>query len=167
MAIGYFQLTCMCVFWDPGWKVRGGTAFHAGGTRFQPHLAARFLDVIRIFVLLCSFLKFFSNFTFTLFNFLAFKKVLSSGPFPTYLLYFWKGSESASCNRPLVTPWTVASQALMSMEFSSQVYQSGFPVPSPGDHPDPGIKPGSLALQVDSLLSKPLGKPCTPVGHVE
>ena len=44
---------------------------------------------------------------------------------------------------------------------------SGLPFSSPGDLPDPGIKPGSLALQVDSLLSKPLGKPCTPVGHVE
>ena len=66
-----------------------------------------------------------------------------------------------------MTPWTVASQAPTSTEFSRQVYQSGLPVPSPGDHPDPGIKPGSPALQVDSLLSKPPGKPCTPVGHVE
>ena len=166
MAKGYSQLTHMCVLWDPGWKVMGGTAFHAGGTRFQPHLAARFLDVIRIYIALFIF-KIFLNFIFSLFYFLTFKKVLSSGPFPTYLLYFWKWSESVSCNRPLVTPWTVASQAPTSMEFSRQVYQSGLPVPSPGDHPDAGIKSGSPALQVDSLLSRPLGKPCTPVGHVE
>ena len=32
-------------------------------------------------------------------------------------------------------------------------------IPSPGDHPNPGIKPRSRALQVDSLSSEPLGKP--------
>ena len=34
----------------------------------------------------------------------------------------------------------------------------GLPFPSTGDLPDPGIEPGSSALQSDSLLSKPLGK---------
>ena len=43
-----------------------------------------------------------------------------------------------------VTPWTVASQAPLSMEFSRQEYWSGLPFPTPGD-PDPGIKPTSLA----------------------
>ena len=33
-------------------------------------------------------------------------------------------------------------------------------LPSPGDLPDPGIKPGSPALQVDSLPAEPPGKPC-------
>ena len=47
-------------------------------------------------------------------------------------------------------PWTVAPQASLSMEFSRQEYWSGLPFPSPGDLPDPGIKPGSLALQADS-----------------
>ena len=32
-------------------------------------------------------------------------------------------------------------------------------IPSPEDLPDPGIEPGSLALQGDSLPSEPLGKP--------
>ena len=40
------------------------------------------------------------------------------------------------------------------MEFSRQEYWSGLPFPSPGDLPDPGIKPGSPALQVDSLPSE-------------
>ena len=53
----------------------------------------------------------------------------------------------------------VAHQAPLSMEFSRQEYWSGLPFPSPGDLPDPGIEPGSLALQADSLLSEPLGKP--------
>ena len=37
------------------------------------------------------------------------------------------------------------------MEFSRQGYWSGLPFPSPGDLPDPGIEPGSPALQADSL----------------
>ena len=37
------------------------------------------------------------------------------------------------------------------MGFSRQEYWSGLPFPSPGDLPDPGIKPGFPALQVDSL----------------
>ena len=47
------------------------------------------------------------------------------------------------------------------MEFSSQEFQSGLPFPSPEDLPNPGMKPGSPALQTDSLLSKPPGKPDT------
>ena len=43
------------------------------------------------------------------------------------------------------------------MEFSRQEYWSRLPFPSPGDRPDPGIKPGSLALQADSLPSEPPG----------
>ena len=40
-------------------------------------------------------------------------------------------------------PWTVPCQAPLFMEFSRQEYWSGLPFPSPGDLPDPGIKPGS------------------------
>ena len=40
-----------------------------------------------------------------------------------------------------------------------QEYWSGLPFPSPGDLPDPGIKPRSPLLQADSLLSEPPGKP--------
>ena len=41
---------------------------------------------------------------------------------------------------------------------SQQEYWNGLPFPSPGDLPTPGIKSGSLALQVDSLPSEPPGK---------
>ena len=41
------------------------------------------------------------------------------------------------------------------MEFSRQEYWSGLPFPSPEDPPDPGIEPGSPALQVGSLPSEP------------
>ena len=54
------------------------------------------------------------------------------------------------------TPWTVAYQASPSMGFSRQEYWSGLPFPSPGDLPDPGIKPRSPALEADALTSEPL-----------
>jgi len=55
------------------------------------------------------------------------------------------------------TPWTVAHQVPLSMEFSRQEYWSGEPFPSPGDLPDLEIKLGSRALQVDSLPFVPPG----------
>ena len=45
------------------------------------------------------------------------------------------------------------------MGSSRQEYWSGLQCPPPEDLPDPGIRPGSPALQVDSLLSEPPGKP--------
>ena len=45
------------------------------------------------------------------------------------------------------------------MGFSRQAYWSGLPFPSPGALPDPGMEPGSPALQADSLPSEPPGKP--------
>ena len=57
------------------------------------------------------------------------------------------------------TPWTVARQAPVSMEFSRQEQWSVLPFPSPGDLPDPGIEPGSPAWQADFLASEPPGKP--------
>ena len=51
-----------------------------------------------------------------------------------------------SCIQLFETPWTVADQAPLSMEFSRQEYWSGLPFPSSGDLPDPWIKPRSSAL---------------------
>ena len=48
-------------------------------------------------------------------------------------------------------PWTLACQRPRSMGFSTQVYWSRLPFPSPGDLPDPGIEPRSPALQADNL----------------
>ena len=53
-----------------------------------------------------------------------------------------------------MTPWTVACQAPLSMGFSRQEYWSGLSFPSPGDLPDPGIEPGSSALQADGGYGK-------------
>ena len=51
-----------------------------------------------------------------------------------------------NCAWLLVTSWTIALQAPLSMEFSRQEYWSGLPFPSPGDLTDPAIKPGSPAF---------------------
>ena len=64
---------------------------------------------------------------------------------------------SLSLVQLFATPWTVARQAPLSMGFSRQEYWSGLPFPSPGDLPNPGIKPGSPAWQADALSSEPPG----------
>ena len=46
----------------------------------------------------------------------------------------------------------------------AQEYRSGYPIPSPGELPDPGIKPGSPALQEDSLPAELPWKPLHLVG---
>ena len=66
--------------------------------------------------------------------------------------------KSLSRVRVFETPWTVVRQAPLSMGFSRQEYWSGLPFPSPGDLPNPGIEPGSPALQADALSSEPPGK---------
>ena len=74
-----------------------------------------------------------------------------------FLLSIGKLVKSLSCVWLFVTPLTIAHQAPLSMEFSRQEYWRGLPFPSPGDLPDPGIKPRSSALQADSLPSEPPG----------
>ena len=69
---------------------------------------------------------------------------------------------SLSHGRFFMTSWTVACQAPPSMGFFRQEHWSGFPFPSPGDRPGPGIEttvPVSPALQADSLPSEPSEKP--------
>ena len=60
-------------------------------------------------------------------------------------------------SRLFLTPWIVARQAPLSMEFSGQEYWSELPYPSPGDLPSPGVKPRSPALLAGSLPSEPPG----------
>ena len=51
-----------------------------------------------------------------------------------------------------VIPWTVLHQAPLSIRFSRQECWAGLLFPSPGELPNPGIKPGSPALQADSYI---------------
>ena len=59
------------------------------------------------------------------------------------LLYTKVTLSSSSCVQSFVTPWTVACQPPLSMEFSRQKYWSGLQLPPPGDLPDPKIEPES------------------------
>ena len=72
-----------------------------------------------------------------------------------------------SCPTHLVTPWTVACHVSLSMEFSRQEYWTGLPFPTPGDLPDPGIKPACLmspALISGLFLLHHLGSPKDLIG---
>ena len=75
-------------------------------------------------------------------KFLCLCKILSSSS---------SRSEVAKLGPTLVTPWTVACQAPLSVGFSRQEYWTGLPFPFPGDLPNLGIEPRSPALQADSL----------------
>ena len=78
---------------------------------------------------------------------------------PPYCIFYQHESVSGSVvSDSFVTPWTVAHQAPLPKEFYRQEYLSGLPFPFPGDFPNPGIEPGSSALQADSLPSEPPGK---------
>ena len=68
-----------------------------------------------------------------------------------------------SCVRLFVNPWTVAHWAPPSMGFPKQEYLSGLPFPSPGDLPDPGTEPESLASPASAggfITTAPPGKLC-------
>ena len=99
--------------------------------------------------------------------------------FPVSITVYFYGIFDVNCwslihVQLFVTPWTVAHQAPLSMEFSRQEYWSGLPLLSPGAIPDPGIEPGSPGLQVDSFTVREVratlsymtlyvpGSPCLP-----
>ena len=63
-----------------------------------------------------------------------------------------------------ILSWTVACQALLSVEFSRKGYWSGMPFPSPGGLPEAGIEPGSPVLQAQILSH--LGSPGKTVGKI-
>ena len=62
-----------------------------------------------------------------------------------------------------VTPWTVALQAPPDIGFPRQEYWNSLPLPSPGDLPDPGIKPMSPSLAGRFFITLMLGKPQKPL----
>ena len=85
----------------------------------------------------------------------------------------WVARESVTrsiVSNSFETPWTVAHQAPLSMEFSRQELWCGLPFPSRKDLPNLGIKPRSPVLEADSLPSQPSGKPyniiqCNSMGY--
>ena len=75
-----------------------------------------------------------------------------------YIISYECQCEILSRVRLFVILWIIARGALLSMKFSRWEYWSGQPFFSPEDLPHPGVEPGSLALQADSLPSEPPGK---------
>ena len=73
-------------------------------------------------------------------------KILYRAPVSPLIIYIYIYIHTFFCQAPL------------SMEFSRQEYWSGLPFPFPGDLPNPGIEPGSLAWQADCLLYEPSDK---------
>ena len=70
--------------------------------------------------------------------------------------------QSLSCVWLFVTPWTVACQAPLCMEFLRQEYWSGLTFPPPGDLPNPETEPSSPASSALSgrfFTTEPRGKP--------
>ena len=65
-----------------------------------------------------------------------------------------------SCVWLLATPQIVAYQAPLSLGFPRQEYRSGLPRPPPGDLPDPGIEPGSLASSTLAAAAAKSLQPC-------
>ena len=59
----------------------------------------------------------------------------------------------------LMTPWTIACQAPLSMVFPRPEYWSGLPFPPPGDLPNLGVEPVSPALAGEFFTTEPPGKP--------
>ena len=68
----------------------------------------------------------------------------------------WK---SLCCIPLFATPWTVAYQVSLSMDFFNHEYWSGLSFPAPEDLLNPGIEPRSPALQADSLMFSYQGSP--------
>ena len=110
-------------------------------------------------------LKFLSNYLTK-----AIKVKSCSFPFDHVYCHFgfpwWLSSEESACNAgdagnvgSIPGSWTVTRQAPLSMGFLRQEYWSGFPFPSPGDLPNPGIELTSPPWQADSLPTEPPGKP--------
>ena len=67
--------------------------------------------------------------------------------------------QSLSHIQLFAAPWPVACQVPLSMGSPRQEYWRGLPFPSPGDLPDPGIKPVSPALAGRFFTTEPPEKP--------
>ena len=74
-------------------------------------------------------------------------------------MYVWVHAQSVHPIGLFATPWTVAHQVPLSLEFPRQEYWSKLPFPSPGDLPDPGIELMSPALADGFYNIEPPGKP--------
>ena len=88
------------------------------------------------------------------------KSDISEHTHTRYSQYIYGGSGLVAKLCPtLVTPWTIAHQAPLSMEFPRQKYWRNLPFPAPRKLSNPRIEPASPSLQADSLLNESPGNP--------
>ena len=73
-------------------------------------------------------------------------------------IHFWCWGAQLLSRVQLCDPIDYSCQAPLPMEFTRQEYWNWLPFPSPGDFPDPLIKPASLALASRFFTSEPPGK---------
>ena len=78
---------------------------------------------------------------------------------PCMYLYVLCCAQWVSHVQQFATPWTIACQAPLSVGILLAIILECVSIPFPGDLPSPVIKPRSPALQVESSLTKPPGKP--------
>ena len=68
----------------------------------------------------------------------------------------WRAAvQGIARSRTRLSEWTELNWTIQSMEFSRPEYWSGYPFPSPGVLPNPGIEPRSPSMEVDSLPAEP------------
>ena len=72
-----------------------------------------------------------------------------------------------SCVQLSATPWTATRQAPLFMGFCRQEYWSGLPFPTPGDLPDPGIKPESSVFAGRFFTTEPPEKPIVHLNYLQ
>ena len=75
----------------------------------------------------------------------------------------WNHLKLLSCVQLCATPRTVTYQDPLSMRFYRQEYWRGLPFSSPGDLPNPGIKPESFTSAGVFFITEPPGKPLQSV----
>ena len=141
-----------------GWAWRDLKGHSHASASFCSTDARLYIDIQLIFadcsqILILSVVQYLFFFLFYNFPFLSFSVVGLSGMHACSDV-----SESA-------TPWTIACQAPLSMEFSRKEYWSGLPFSPPGDRPTLGIEHTSPALAGSFLTTEPPGKPRFKEGY--
>ena len=154
------SVSCICRRLLYHWATREalpGSVLHDPSHRFQPLQGDGEVSMV-----LSSYLKWFEGVISVPFPFIDL--VLGDVYFAVQDVFdvtHWCGELSRVWH--LATPWTVACQAPLPMELSRQEYWSGMSFSPPGDLPNPGIEPESLASHALAGEFFTVGPPGTPV----
>ena len=126
---------------------------------------ASVLRLSTFFIVQLSHLYMTTGKTIALFRWTFVSKVISLLTVPSRLVIAFH--PRSKCLNFMAEVTICSDFGAKSMQFSRPEYWSGLPFPSPGDLPNPGIKPRSRALQADSLPVEPQGEPWESIGRSE